>query len=110
MEKQTSGRKAAERAAKEAETRLSGVLSAKDSMDDTSRQRLEVGRLKRADAGANRSDDALGLHVKESACSYTSAAHTVTLCQGRKHGNLRVSSSPGLLVTLQCTQHVPTRS
>jgi hypothetical protein len=42
VEKQTSGRKAAERAAKEAETRLSGALSAKDSMDDTSRQRLEV--------------------------------------------------------------------
>ena len=107
VEKQTSGRKAAERAAKEAETRLSGVLSAKDSMDGTSRQRLEVRRLKRACAGAGHSDDAPGLHVKASACSYSSSAHTDTLCQRRKHNSLSMSnSSSGLLVTLQYTQHV----
>lgn len=47
VEKQMSGRKAAERAAKEAETRLSGVLSAKDYMDDSSRQRMEVRRILR---------------------------------------------------------------
>jgi hypothetical protein len=105
VEKQTSGRKAAERAAKEAETRLSGVLSAKDSMDGTSRQRLEVRRLKRA--GADHSADAPGLHVKASACLYSSSAHTDTLCQRRKHNSLSASnSSSGLLVTLQYTQHV----
>lgn len=50
VEKQMSGRKAAERAVKEAETRLSGVLSAKDSMDDSSRQRMEVGTIAHDDS------------------------------------------------------------
>lgn len=42
VEKQMAGRKAAERSAKEAETRLNGMLSAKDRVDDDTQQRLEV--------------------------------------------------------------------
>lgn len=104
MEKQTSGRKAAERAAKEAETRLSGVLSAKDSMDDTSRQRLEVGRPWRAGVrGQASADIAPGLHVKGPACSCTSIVHTDTLCNGQKRNSLSMSSLPGPLVKQQHT-------